>query len=71
VLLRFKGEFARFQNPDDDMIIPLPNEGGAVWGSRINTNSIPIPVPTPTSTEYPVQNTPFKLAGVDNSPLPF
>ena len=24
VLLRFKGEFARFQNPDDDMIIPTP-----------------------------------------------
>ncbi|KAA6301169.1 MAG: Replicative DNA helicase [Candidatus Ordinivivax streblomastigis] len=67
VLLRFKGEFARFQNPDDDMIIPLPNEGGAVWGSRINTSSIPVPI----STEYPIQNSSFKLAGGDNSPLPF
>ncbi|KAA6313301.1 Replicative DNA helicase, partial [termite gut metagenome] len=67
VLLRFKGEFARFQNPDDDMIIPLPNEGGAVWGSRINTNSVPVPA----STEYPIQNSSFKLAGEDNSPLPF
>lgn len=27
VLLRFKGEYTRFQNPDDDMVIPLPDAG--------------------------------------------
>ena len=26
VLLRFRGEYARFQNPDDEMIVPLPGE---------------------------------------------
>ena len=26
VLLRFRGEYARFQNPDDDMIVPMPGE---------------------------------------------
>ncbi|MCI5580022.1 MAG: replicative DNA helicase [Phocaeicola plebeius] len=28
VLLRFRSEFARFQNPDDEMIVPLPGEQG-------------------------------------------
>ena len=27
VLLRFRGEFARFQNPDDDVIVPMPGGG--------------------------------------------
>ncbi len=35
VLLRFKGEYAKFQNPDDDMIIPSP-EVPTVVGSRMN-----------------------------------
>ena len=26
VLLRFKGEFTRFSNPEDDMVIPMPGE---------------------------------------------
>lgn len=26
VLLRFRGEYARFQNPDDDLIVPMPGE---------------------------------------------
>ena len=57
VLLRFKGEFARFQNPDD-MIIPLPDEGIISRASRVNENNAPPP---------PVSN-PF--AGVEG-PLPF
>lgn len=41
VLLRFKGEFARFQNPDDDMVIPMP-EGCMYPGSRMNTSAPPV-----------------------------
>ncbi|MDR0973926.1 MAG: replicative DNA helicase [Prevotellaceae bacterium] len=52
VLLRFKSEFARFQNPDEDMIIPPPVEGQIV-SSRINKSrtsgnkrgAVPIPPP--------------------------
>ena len=33
VLLRFKGEFTRFSNPEDDMVIPMPGEpAGAMLG---------------------------------------
>ncbi len=39
VLLRFKGEFARFQNPDDDLIVPLPEEDRVV-GSRMNSQNV-------------------------------
>ena len=35
VLLRFKGEYAKFQNPDDDMIIPSP-DATTMLGSRMN-----------------------------------
>lgn len=42
-LLRFKGEYTRFRNPDDDMVIPLPDVG-AMLGSRMNnTGSVPPP----------------------------
>ena len=37
VLLRFKGEYTRFQNPDDDMVIPAPDAGAMpIVGSRMN-----------------------------------
>lgn len=66
VLLRFRGEFARFQNPDDDMIVPLPDENGGVIGSRMNSapgNDVP-----PPPMDYPPQENPF---GTGNGPLPF
>ncbi len=41
VLLRFKGEFMRFSNPEDDFCIPTPDEHETI-GSRINTkNNLP------------------------------
>nr|WP_321378577.1 replicative DNA helicase [uncultured Bacteroides sp.] len=68
VLLRFKGEFAKFQNPDDDTIIPLPGEIG-VLGSKMNKQpqgSVP-----PPPEEYPSQvSSPFGSYGNDG-PLPF
>lgn len=50
VLLRFKGEFARFQNPEDDMIIPLPDEG-AILGSKMNSFA-QAPAPEPPSNPF-------------------
>ena len=33
----FKGEFTRFSNPEDDMVIPMPGEpAGAMLGSKMN-----------------------------------
>ena len=68
VLLRFKGEFARFQNPDDDMIIPTP-DSGAVLGSKINRNHAGA-IPPPPTEGVPFPENPFGSNGNDG-PLPF
>ena len=69
VLLRFKGEFTRFSNPEDDMVIPHPAEGGgATYGSKINAvgdGSIP-----PPAEFAPQTDNPFGGVGSDG-PLPF
>ena len=69
VLLRFKGEFARFQNPDDDMVIPMPGEESMpMIGSRMNSASGSIP---PPSSDYaPQTSNPFDGVG-NEGPLPF
>jgi len=65
VLLRFKGEFARFQNPDDDRIIPPPD---TMLGSRINASATDTP---PPAVPYP-QHTDNAFGGVgSDGPLPF
>lgn len=68
VLLRFKAEYAKFQNPDDDMIIPMP-DAGAMLGSRLN-NIAGGNVPPPYVESAPIPNNPFGGPG-DNGPLPF
>ena len=68
VLLRFRGEYARFQNPDDDMIIPMPGEQPGIIQSRINANK-GNDVPPPPMEEPPVDN-PFG-APIPDGPLPF
>ena len=40
IRLRFKAEYARFQNPDDDQLAPLPEY---LLSSRINTTAVPTP----------------------------
>ena len=47
VLLTFRGEFTRFQNPGDDMLAP-PSAGGEIVGSRMNGGS-PDGFPPPQS----------------------
>ena len=69
VLLRFRGEYARFQNPDDDMIIPMPGEQPGVIQSKINrgkSGSIPPPPPM----DAPPSENPFG-APIPDGPLPF
>lgn len=46
VLLRFKGEFMRFSNPEDDFCIPTPDEHETI-GSRINTKNNLFNEPSP------------------------
>ena len=68
VLLRFKGEYTRFQNPDDDMVIPVPDAGAMpVLGSRMNSSSGNVPPPVPDFA--PQSANPF--GGGDEGPLPF
>ncbi len=59
VLLRFRGEYARFQNPDDDTIIPMPGEEH-VLGSRMNE-----PLPPPPEPD----NMPFDAGTVNQVPF--
>ena len=66
VLLRFKGEYTRFQNPEDDMVIPTPDEG-AILGSRMNSS--PASVPPPAPDFIPQGGNPF--GGSSEGPLPF
>ena len=67
VLLKFRGEFARFQDPEEDAYIPMPGET-PVYGSKMNDNMPPLP-PTdmmPQDTDSPFGNVPLP----DNS-VPF
>jgi len=68
VLLRFRGEFARFQNPDDEMIIPLPGEEPGIIRSKMNGGGSSVPPPPPDAA--PADNNPFG-APIPEGPLPF
>ena len=56
VLLRFRGEFARFQNPEDEMIVPLPTEENATPVIRSKMNKGNGSIPPPPADMAPVQN---------------
>ena len=51
VLLRFKSEYARFQNPDDDMIVPM--EGEVLRGSGMNDPGMVPPPPADVPQDNP------------------
>ena len=55
--MRFRGEFARFQNPDDEMIIPLPGEEPGIIRSKMNGGGSSVPPPPPDAA--PADNNPF------------
>ena len=72
VLLRFKGEFTRFSNPEDDMVIPMPGEpAGTMLVSKMNAGS-PASVPPPPAPDFaPQTNNPFDAPIGGDGPLPF
>ena len=48
VLLNFRGEFTRFQNPEDAIIPPHGSGGGEIIGSKLNDEDVPFaPPPSP------------------------
>ena len=52
VLLDFKGEFTRFENPEDNSLGDLPlTEGGEIRGSAINGENGNMPFPPPDTNE--------------------
>lgn len=55
VRLRFKGKFARFENPEDDNYIPAAGAEEAI-GSKINAappaSEDPFPVPPPEEMPF-------------------
>lgn len=61
VLLRFRGEYARFQNPDDEMIVPMPGEETPppVLRSRMNQGGGSDFVPPPAEEMAPRPDNPF------------
>ena len=61
VLLRFRGEYARFQNPDDDMIVPMPGEEkkAPVLRSKMNNGGGQDFVPPPPADMPPMPDNPF------------
>ena len=72
VLLRFKGEFTRFSNPEDDMVIPMPGEpAGAMLGSKMNAGGAGSVPPPPTPDFTPQSGNPFGAPVGGDGPLPF
>ena len=54
VLLRFKGEFTRFSNPEDDLIIPMPGDpNGGMLDSKVNQGGSSAPPPSPFAPPMP------------------
>ena len=47
VLLKFRGEYTRFENPDDNMFEDRLNSGGEIVGSKINGEDHALPFPPP------------------------
>jgi replicative DNA helicase len=62
VLLRFRAEFARFQNPDDDLVGPGPGDAPGVIRSKMNATP---PPPSPDEVPNPYEGLP------PTGPLPF
>ena len=68
VLLTFRGEFTRFENPEDSRLGNRPPAaGGEILGSRINSAA---PANMPSSGYDPFEGSPLPPPA-DNGPMPF
>ena len=63
VLLRFKGEFTRFSNPEDDTVIPMPETESTMLSSKVNADIPPVTSDFISQTESSFTST--------EGPLPF
>lgn len=63
VRLSFRGEFVKFQNPDEGMAVPLPGEKSGFVGSKMNASMDPAPQYIP-----PVDPDPFGPNDPNNLP---
>ncbi len=54
VLLTFKGQYARFQNPDDDNVVPVPGEQLPSVSAGISAEDLTI-----DGSQFPQSDTPF------------
>ena len=66
VRLRFRGEYARFQDPDEDAYVPMPGEAVAFGAPKGNS----VPLPSPDYLPPSEEPSPFG-ATIPNGPLPF
>ena len=66
VLLKFRAEYARFQDPEEDAYVPMPGEA-AVFGSDKGPGA---PLPTPDMAPPAEMASPFG-APMHDGPLPF
>lgn len=60
VLLTFKGEYARFQNPDEDVVVPLPHEETTPLHVTDKSESIPSANKATYDDVPPVEDVPFQ-----------
>ena len=67
VLLKFRGEYARFQDPDEDAYVPMPGEAVAFGGGAPSGT---VPLPTPDMAPPADAASPFG-SPVPDGPLPF
>ena len=66
------GEFTRFSNPEDDMVIPMPGETvGPMLGSKMNRDSVGSVPPPPAPDFEPQSGNPFATPIGGDGPLPF
>ena len=56
------------QNPDDDVIVPMPGEAPGISRSKMNGGGNSVPPPSPDAA--PADNNPFG-APIPEGPLPF
>lgn len=69
VRLRFVGNYARFQNIEDDSLAPLPED--VVIGSKMNNASLKIPADKFVDVPSESMNNPFDLGGISSADVPF